>query len=459
MAGETEQVTQDSGLIGGGGATSLNITQRVDADSEIDDLIPDDLKAAYAKIAAEETPKEDPKKEEKVKAAEDDSTEPEEKPKATEDISDELISSDSISKLLSGEDEEKKTDEGEKKEEFPWSENQIYKDLLSALSNAGLKKQQVDSFLQEVVDKHIVDKSKIVNGLESKLEEKDAQEKLLTAELARLREIEKGVKFDSLEDVKTKYHAPRAEIASNIRRLLDLESIDIPASKLLAAKNMAEFTDLIKDVQFDDDSVLTNLKNYWRAHKTLDHDYEKERKEAAENVTKNLNATLTKDSLNSVFKTALSDMMKSSEKYKYINEAIQKGLDKDEKVAGVIRGAKKNVESIFKALSDPGTYANDRGWLKSLTSFIIDASHKSHIEDQYTELSTKYADQTKDLKRLYAAYKELRESARGIQGSKGMAGSKSNGHKSTSVEPDKDAEKLVKFINNKLDIDDLIPGL
>lgn len=432
---EEKPVSSGRGMIEG--ASSLRDVEG------IDDLIPPELRA----LAAEDEVDEEEQDSEKP------AEEPEQPVTEEEDDEDGDITPDDIDKLLSGKEDDAETEE---EEQHFWAESDDYKALKTTLENIGADTSNLDKVLQHVADKTKVDQGIVVQGLREEAENSKKSVEQVQGELDRLRQIERAVRFDNADTTKEKYIAPMQSAAQKISQIIEREGSPVSVQKILGAKNRAEMTALFDDAKIPDEDMNT-IANQWREYKELLTEYTTEREAAQKDLTKALGTAIAPETVDKIMKNALSDMLQQDERFAYVRDAIEEGLDGHDDVAQMITQAQANYRAFVGALSNPSAKIHSSKYLDQLAKYAMGAAHGQLMEDRYYTLSDEYKNLKTAAAKLSRKYKELVESARGITNERGIARAPANGNKDMS-EDDKEeaAAAYKKLLTDDRAIDDIL---
>lgn len=434
-------------------ATLLNGANGHDSslvDLGLDELIPAELRKIVD--GEEPNPAVSTKPAPEVKPpVEGETPDPEDK-KPVEDID---LSPENIENLLEGKLDQVKSTKSDDEEVKPfWHEDKNYQELLAKVRYSGFSPEKIDKLIQEAADKKVLEQGKYVQGVETELEQIKSSNSLLTSEVERLKTVERYAAFDSLPETLEKYGKPLNEAALNMKKLLDLEGAPGLVQNLILAKDRVQFTELIKDIDFDD-ATLTQLTNYWRTYKDLEFKYVQDKSSAKENLTKHLQSNIPEETAYKILKTSLMDVLKQDKRYGYIQKGIQEGIKDNEEVQNVLAMHKLNFFNLVKAVSNPLDHSNNSQWLDKLAKFTLDAAHNANIESKYHKVQESMQAQTELLKKVVGAYKKLMESAKGITGTKGV--SKVNGATSKASSEEDILKEFNDFLNDKVKVEKLIP--
>lgn len=422
---------------------------------DLDDLIPSELRTAVDKTDKTKAPvktKATSKKEAADDKQEDSSDdEPDEQTDDDGENGDLDLSPDNIDKMLDG--DPNAVDKKEKEEEKPsWHEDETYKELLSKTKFSSITPEKLDKLIVDAIDKKVLKDAEERKTLDTELEALRTQEQLNTAEISRLKNIERVAYFDSLPETAEKYKVPMGQIATSVKSLLELEGTKVTTQQILSTKNRAEFTELTKDIDFDDQTLL-QLTNYWRSYKDLEFKYGEDRKSAQTDLKKHLSHSISDKSAKGILQTSLLQFINADEKYSYIKKAVQEGFDKHEGVANLLQMAQSNFMNIIRAISNPVDYSKDAKWLSDVANYTLEAAHSAYQEDQNVELRKEKEVLTKNLIKVVKAYKKLYGSAEGISGKKGVSKTTES---SNGREEKEDLEEFKSLLNNKISIDDVL---
>lgn len=388
-------------------------TSSISLDASLDDLIPPELKKLM---------EDSPSSKEIIKDEED-------PPVVTESNQDKDdtpvdISSEAIDRLLKGE-----PDPVVEPEKPFWHDDEEYIDFSGQLESYGLKKELLDSIVKKVSDKYVVDNSKLLQGLEEKLKESTTKVETLESEQKRLRDMERGLLFDELPEVKTKYGAPMIDAVTDIQTVLEREGASVSVAQILRAKNKSEVLTLIEGAQLPDKDVIRVVEQ-WRSYKDTELAYSSAKAEAREKGIGAVTSKISEDTIDTVFKNSLSSLIKQDE-YSYINKAIREGVDKHQDVGNLIGLGKTNTAAFIKALQNPTEYLHSREWLEGLAKYTLDAAHNKHLASQLPAMQAIIKDQKASLEKVVREYRRLAEAAKGISNGSTPGFVKSNSKQSS----------------------------
>ena len=444
---------------------------RITDDTTIDDLIPQELKQAEEKVsspAKEDTKVRHQAPQPKTKTQAPSIQTPQEpqiqtQPQAPATEDDDNISLDDIDKLLDGDfDSLHKKDTQTQDQDEPqalWSDIEGYKTLKTRLKQLGVPQKELDSTLQELVDKQSLSSNVYLKGLEDKTISLEKELEYLRKDHERLKQIEKSAYFDSLPEVKSTYIEPMTEHITAIKSMLDYTGEDIPLTDVLNANNRKELTDIVGKVNWDSED-LSKLTNHWKSYKDVMFKYHNAKKEAQTNINKYISTEISAKDGDTILRNALVDFSQSSDKYKYIVDAInEKKVGEDEDVSYILANARANFQAMLKALADPTKVVRDPNWLETLAKRELEREHNYIIQKKYYDLLEEVKTKDEKTLKLAKAYKKLHDSARGLNGKSKRAyydnGFSGTGKLKNNVLED-DVKAFSAFIDGKLDIDDLI---
>lgn len=405
-----------------------------DPNSGIDDLIPDFLKDAVKKT------------EEATQVQQSQTTQQTQQPQTTqqpqegdEGGKEGEENEDDITNLL---DEvlgkpEGEGDEGkEPEEEKPfWYEDEDYKKLVEAdMLPASYNQESLDSLIQKLVDKKVTEYNEKVTGLETQVADLNKQKDLSDKSISRYKNIEKSAFFDNLPEVQEKFVKPIQENVQNLQQIFEREGVSTTLAKALQAKSINDLDKLLEENDLPKE-VYQQITSNWRSYKETFNLYNSEKTKAQGDLTKYLQTGIGDEIANELLNQSLDAMLKSDDKFGYINDVIIKGLDKNnpehEEAVKVVQTAKSDFNNVIKALSDPIATSRDTAWLGKLADFFFRSAHNERIESKYYDLVKTNKDNETKVVRLATKLRELLDSSRGITGptSVGMKTPiKSNGH-------------------------------
>lgn len=350
----------------------------------------------------------------------------------------------------------KETKEGETKEAAPfWKESENYKKITQSLQYTGLSAVQIDNLIQEVIDKSTIDDGKLVTGLEGEVTELKTKVEQYQSELVRLKQIESEALFDAQPETDGTYLKPMKQAADVIRRVLDTEGIELPASKILLAKNKTEFTALVRDFDIEDDQ-LRELTAQWRSYRELNDKYGEARTKARDNLRSVLAYNVPREKATDIMRKTLVDLMATNEQFKEVKSAIDNGLDKHPHVGKYVGEAQVNFFKLSDALSKPADYVTDPKWMKDLATWTLEAAQTKHIATEYKTLKANYDQKMSEITQLAKAYSQLRESAGGKVGAKGGQMVAPAGNGNGTHETKTDAKKFNDFLSKKISFEDFM---
>lgn len=372
-----------------------------------------------------------------------------------EDDDDELdLSSDNIDKLIDGDNDavNKKPVQDTKPH---WHEDPTYKELTTKFKFSNITPEKIDKLILDAIDKKVLTDSEERNTLNIEVEQLKSSDALKSAEIDRLKNIERTAFFDRMPETNETYFKPMVQLETSMKAVLDMEGTSVSLQQILAAKNKAEFTETIKDIDFDD-ATLQKMTNYWRGYKELQFKYLEDKKTAQTNLRQHLSFNIPDDAANKLFSTSILDFSQADERYSYIKKAINEGLQGHEHVGKILHAAKSNFLQIIRAISNPVDYSKNVKFLDSIAKFTLDAAHSAHIEDQHKSLQEQNKILQTNLVKVVNAYRKLKGSAEGITGKKGplVRTNKENGHDRASK---KDLEEFQNLLSNKIGVADILP--
>lgn len=424
---------------------------------DLDDLIPEELRAAVQKVESGKS--QIPNKPLKAPVREtnediQDDIPPLHMEGDDEDINIDDLDDESLTKFLDGDTSVLKKAKKEEDVDTPiWHDYEGYQELVKKASYAGVTQDELDKIIEQSSDKKIIDNSKYLKDLETKNEEYARKLESQQKEYERLKNIERQAKFDSLPETKEKYGIPMTKDIQEMKKILDMEGAQVPLTNILNAKDKAEFTNMVKDVNFDDEDLL-RLTNHWRSYRETLFRYNSAKESAQKNLGEHLKTSLNKEDVDNVLRNGLVDVLKSDEKYAYIKEAINEGLDKHEDVSRVIAVGKANFENLVKAMENPSDFIHNSEWLTGLAKFAFDTAHNKHIEEKYKSLQSTLSDRNQKLEKVLKAYKKLKQSGSGISGLKSGLGLAAKKAEKDSTKDD--AEEFKALLTGDLDISEVL---
>lgn len=339
-----------------------------------------------------------------------------------------------------------------------WHEDNTYKQLLTKLKFSNITPTQIDKIIVDAIDKKVLKDADERNTLSTELEQLKTKDQLQSAEIDRLKNIERTAFFDTMPETQKTYREPLGQLQQSMKAVLDMEGANVSVQQIVSAKNKAEFTELTKDIDFDD-ATLTKLTNYWRSYKELEFKYVEDRKSAQQNLRKHLSFNISDENANNLFKSSLIEFSRSDERYAYVRKAIQEGLVGHEHVSKILGIAKANFLNIIRAVSNPVDYSKNVTWLDGVAKFALDAAHSAHVEDNYGEVVKQNEALTTNLKKVIKAYKQLYGSAKGITGKKGTIVNNAQHRNGNDESSKKDKEDFEKLLSNRLDVSEILPTL
>lgn len=452
-------------------------SESIDSSFSFDDLIPDDLKEAFAKsednirdfpdvpkdpnpaprpaqrVAASQMPDIEPVREEEI---EQEVTPVQEEPIEDDKDEDIDLSDESINKFLEGDIDavSKKASKKDLDEEesFPWYENEHYKKLLQKASYAGVSQKELDQIIQDASDTKVINNSKYIQGLESKTNEYTAKLDRQEKEIQRLRQIEKGHMFDSLPETQEKFTKPIQADISNMRKILDMEGVPSYLPKLLNAANKAEFTEILRDSELAD-SDLTRLTNYWRSYRENVFNYNNAKQEALKTGQGLLKHNIDDSQAETLLKNNIIDFLKSDKKYKYIEEGIQKGVQNNQEVSDFLATARNNFVALTKALANPTDFVHDDKQMNALARYVLESAHNMNIEKKYYDAQERLKNSEEKLLKVVKAYKKLAKSGNGISESRRGVYVAKNTDKSNDT---KELDAFKAFLKDDAKLEDIL---
>lgn len=443
----------NSANAGTNGITAPADTSNSDVSSSMTDLLPPEIVAAVNKNKSTEVAKEPAKEPEKVQAKQDKAPEDAAKDitvNSDEPPADDIDISD-IDSIIAGKQPAKADDAPEVPD---WHETDEYKNLLKKVGFVnGVKNEDFDKVIKAVVDKKIVESETYKNGLEEKITKAKQTEENLKSEIERLKNIEKDAFFDSLEDTRTKYGDPMSAAARDLAKILEINDVKADINKVLLAKNLTEFTNLIKDSNMDEQD-LTQARTLWRSYNESLRDYNAAKADARTNLKKHMSSNIPEETVKKIMGNTVAEAMKKDPRFEY----IKNGISQDEypkEVTEVLSRAQNNFANIAGALSNPIDSSRNGAWLNSLAAYTLDASHNAHEASKVPTLLQEKAKLESDLKKLAVAHTKLMNSAKGINGANGISrGATSNGANSSDDAQTKEqkAAELKKIIDGTGDV-------
>jgi hypothetical protein len=447
-------------------ATSNDIAAYEPDDTDIEDLIPDELKAAIEKSDLEEKEPEKKKVSQVGTATKAPEPEPDEEEdeddydinkfyddEDEEDDDDLDMSPEAVDRLIEGDPDALRKKKAEPIEDEPfWHNNEDYAELVKTASYAGFDQQALDKVIQAASDSKVIETGNYVNGLKTKLGEYENSHNMLVEELKRLKNIEKSAYFDNSEEAKTRYTIPLKETESDLKELLEYEGSELEPTEVFSASNRAALNSILADHDLEDASRL-KIVNAWKSHRELTSQREEDRKLAKEDLSKSLSTGLPEDVAFKVLQNSLTEFMESAPEYDYIKRGVLDGLNNNPKAAGVVKLAKSNFLNLVKAFGNPGDYVHNNQWRSGLAKFMFDAAHNRTMAQEYTQQQSTYRDMQERFVKLAKKHKQLLKSGKGITGAKGSARAESS--KSGKIAKD-DAEEFKNLLSGKLDISDIL---
>jgi DNA-binding transcriptional MerR regulator len=347
-------------------------------------------------------------------------------------VEDEIdINPENIDKLLAGDLEAikkgKKTTAAPEEETFPWHDTEEYKELIKHAKYAGFDQKKIDKLIQEASDKKILDKAEYIKGLEKSKEDLARDTELTKTEVARLKQVERAAYFDTLPETQEKFTKPMSSAIVEMKKILDMEGAPVKVSQLLDAKDRASFVNLIKDIPFTEEDT-TRITNIWRSYRALDTEYSTAKLEAQNNLTKFLGTSLPNETVTTVFRNSLGDLLKEADpQYNYIREAVTKDITKYPEVSEIIGRAHANFSNLIKAFGNPKDVIHNPAWLGTMNKFFVESAHHRNMAGKVPDLQAKLAKAEEQLTKVVVKYRDLAKSAKGINGSgPGLRNSSSN---------------------------------
>lgn len=439
--------------------------------SNIDDLIPEELRLAVEGNKKDSAEKDDKSvlppeddEEEDSDLAEDEGEDILEDDEASDDDADLSLDPDSIDKLLAGEldavtkKSKLKSKSGEDSDDKPtWHEDEEYAELLEKVNYTGVSQKELDKIIQKAADTKVLENGAYTTGLQAEVNKLKNTTETMTLELQRLKEIERLAHFDNSEEVTERYAQPMTSAIENIKEILDLEGIDVSAADIIHAKDRGTLNKLLEDYSLDDDSKL-KLHNNWKDYRTLQLQYKTDKEEAKQDLRKHLSTSVPAEIQKKILRNSLTEFMKSDESVAYIKDAVNKGLaeNPNPEVSGVINLASTNFQNLIGALASPSEFIHNDKWLGGLAKYMLDASHNKNIALKYKTLLQEKEANDKNFVKIVKAYRKLASSAKGITGKPGgIAFANSNGKGSKKDE----ASVLAEFqglLDGDIKIDSLM---
>lgn len=434
-------------------AAVVNTDGSADFGSSMTDLLPPELVAAVNKNKEVKATDKAPEKEaapHQEKASEDIV-----KDITTNEPSEEDVDISDIDGLIAGKTSVKASEDTP---EVPdWHETEEYKNLIKKVGFVnGIKNDDFDKVIKAVVDKKIIESETYKNGLEEKITKAKQTEENLKSEIDRLKNIEKDAFFDNLEETKTKYAEPMSAAAREMIKILDINGVKTDINKLLLAKNLTEFTNLLKNENLDDTDT-TQVKNLWRTYQESHRDYIAAKNDARNNLKQHMSSNIPEETVKKIMGSTIAEAMKRDPRFEY----IKNGIAQDEypkEVTQVLSRAQQNFANIVQALSNPIDSARNSAWLQRLSEYTLDASHNAAEAAKVPEIIKQKMELEVNLKKLAAAHIKLMNSAKGINGANGISrGVSANGSSSDEqASKEQKAAELKKIIDGTGDISDFL---
>ena len=361
------------------------------------------------------------------------------------------VSTDNIDDLIAG----KVTAKADDAPETPdWHETPEYKDLIKKVGFVnGIKNEDFDKAIKAVLDKKVIETSTYTNGLEEKITKAKQTEEGLKEEVSRLKNIEKDAFFDNLEETKEKFATPMNNAATQLKQVLDINGSTVSLNKVLLAKNITEFNNLLKD-QGLDEKDLDSARSLWRSYNDLHRDYKASKEDARSSLKNHMSSNIPEETVKKIMGNTIADAMKKDPRFDYIKNGISQD-EYPEEVTKVLGRAHQNFANITQALSNPHDSARNSTWLGQLAAFTLDAAHNANEAAKLPDVISKLAAKEEDMKKLVVAFTKLRDSNKGINGSNGIArmNGSSNGTADDKTSRDQKAADLKKIIDGTGDVE------
>lgn len=459
-----EEVVADPTRVNGAAYVDDDEEDFSPADWDIDSIIPEEFKSLMSSGDEDNQDPEDAPPEQKSSPKEPEDNNEEAVPLPTlshdeDDISDDDIdtSPEAIEKLLAGDvDAVIKKKDGSEEEDTPfWVDDEDYQVVRDKFETYGLDAKQLDKLVRKVADKYTVDNHKVLEGVNTDLENTKKELETHRSEIQRLRELERAVRFDQSDEVKEKYITPINQAYKEIQTVLDNEGATVSMRDVLGAPNRTELVKLLQAGNVED-SQMTPIINQWRNYKQLAREYSADKEKAQKSLQNVLSANISEDTANKVFKNRLAKLIEDDERFQYLLEKTKDGK-LPEHVQRVATGAKQNYDALIQALNSPHEHAFSDKWLNDLAEFVTRATHNDYIQEQYYPLKKENESLRSTLTKLVKKHTQLAKAAKGIQGKQGVVRKNQNDKSEDDATVLK--EQYQKILQDRHGIDAILPDL
>lgn len=369
------------------------------------------------------------------------------------------LSEENISKLIEGDINTLKTvkPEEDSTEVLNFDEDEYVKKFKETYEYVEFDKEgnELTDMLRSVAEKAALKNKAYQQSLNKELEETKANLGKLKEKEDRFKSIERGLYFDQLPETISKYGEPMNHAISEINRIITTEGIPVSIGQVIAAKDRKQVNEFLKDTELPD-GVHTQLLNHWRNYKDSDHLYRTAKSAAVSKMKSTTSTHIPDEVLVNVVETAINNRIKTDAKFKYVEEAISKGLTPEDPVMGIISKTKGNLSQIFDAIKNPTDYAKDLEFQEKLADFFLQAAHREVVEDKYYELQNKFNSTQTDLKRLAKAHLALKKSlSTDSEGAPLAIRAKANSKQEVATEEAK-VESFKDLLKGDINLDDLL---
>lgn len=473
MAESTQVIAGASLQDANGAVPGAQITprtsDRIKPGATIEDLVPDYLKQAAAdedkvqpkgKAKEKAVVEDDEEDEEGFNALEDEDDEPDDEEDAgNEEDEEELdLSTEAVNKLITEGDTQAvvKKPAGAPNAQIPsWKEIPEYKEISKKAKVAGVKAEDLDNLIQKVSDTSKIESSTYLQNLTKERDDLKNSISARDAELIRLKEVEREAFFDTAQETQEKYTKPMHAAFDAVQKIFNTEGINVPVTKILAAKNRTEFNEALSDVTLEPED-MTRVINYWKQHRDLQEGYSRDRMESRTRLAKQMNLEISPERVKSVLRASLQDLIKQDD-FSYIRDAIANDLKNHPDVSGVLAGANKDMQNLVLAISNPVDHIHSGTFLTNLAKYAIDNADAKFHRAKYKIASQELVEKNILLEKLVREYRKLKGAAKGIAGNKNN-GKPVSGRTRSSSDDKVTQEQYEKFLNDKLGIDDILFG-
>lgn len=458
--------------------TAAQMTDSLDFLNEIESLVPEHYKAALEKEEQAEAPAQQvhaktnghqqhpalpnefdlptiPKTTKQAPAQQQQTVAPEEEEEIDPTTLD-LLDSDKIDKLIEGDTEALfLTEEKEQSEEVPfWHEDEDYKQLTQKLTYAGVGSEDIDKIVRKVQEKSIVESATQRQTIETDLINLKKERETLTLQLNKLKELERAVMFDQMQETEEQYSKPQRVIVKEIEKMLKMEGSGLKYEDLLFAENAEKLNAALNDTSFDIPEIK-KIRKHWLDFQEIEQSYRAAKNEAKGNINKLLKAEVPDNVRASIMKNALSNYIQNdSEEFKPIKEHFL-GIKENESAAQAYVKADHTFTNIVKAFASAPEVVRDTKWLTALSQYVLDAEIKKESHAKALATAKENDILKTNLAKVAIEYRKLKKAAGGIQGHK--APGSFNGNHAKGNESNELLTTYKDFLEKKIDVDALLP--